>query len=233
MNILEFAAEVVFLSASGVLAPGPLFFANLIYGIKQGSRAGFKIALGHTIVEFPLIFLLALGLFGFSSIILSNESLRVIGLVGAAAIIFFSISQISDIIKRRKRRRVGKDNNNYNNSNPIFKINIIKRRLERPLIIGIVFSALNPFFLVWWLTVGLKLISDSVYLFNTIVAGAIFLFSFHIWMDYAWLGATSYMIYKGRSILKVKFYHIFVFSISMILASYGIYLIISNMFLMD
>jgi hypothetical protein len=75
----------------------------------------------------------------------------------------------------------------------------------------------------------LKLISDSVYLFDTIVAGAIFLFSFHIWMDYAWLGATSYMIYKGRSILKARFYYIFLFSISIILASYGVNTIIANM----
>jgi threonine/homoserine/homoserine lactone efflux protein len=227
MNVLEFAVEVIFLSVSGVLSPGPLFFANLIYGSKQGFHAGIKIALGHTIVEFLLILLLALGLFGFSSIILSNESLRVIGLVGGAAIIFFSLSQINGIIKRR--RRVGEDINNYNNSNDIFKINTIKRRLDEPLIIGLVFSILNPFFLVWWLTVGLKLISDSVYLFDTIVAGAIFLFSFHIWMDYAWLGATSYMIYKGRSILKARFYYIFLFSISIILASYGVNIIIANM----
>jgi threonine/homoserine/homoserine lactone efflux protein len=227
MNVLEFAVEVIFLSVSGVLSPGPLFFANLIYGSKQGFHAGIKIALGHTIVEFLLILLLALGLFGFSSIILSNESLRVIGLIGGAAIIFFSLSQINGIIKRR--RRVGEDINNYNNNNDIFKINTIKRRLDEPLIIGLVFSILNPFFLVWWLTVGLKLISDSVYLFDTIVAGAIFLFSFHIWMDYAWLGATSYMIYKGRSILKARFYYIFLFSISIILASYGVNIIIANM----
>jgi threonine/homoserine/homoserine lactone efflux protein len=227
MNVLEFAVEVIFLSVSGVLSPGPLFFANLIYGSKQGFHAGIKIALGHTIVEFLLILLLALGLFGFSSIILSNESLRVIGLIGGAAIIFFSLSQINGIIKRR--RRVGEDINSYNNSNDIFKINTIKRRLDEPVIIGLVFSILNPFFLVWWLTVGLKLISDSVYLFDTIVAGAIFLFSFHIWMDYAWLGATSYMIYKGRSILKARFYYIFLFSISIILASYGVNIIIANM----
>jgi threonine/homoserine/homoserine lactone efflux protein len=228
MNVLEFAVEVIFLSASGVLSPGPLFFANLIYGSKQGFHAGIKIALGHTIVEFLLILLLALGLFEFSSIILSNETLRVIGLVGGAAIIFFSLSQINSIIKKR-RRRVSEDINNYNNNNEIFKINTIKRRLDETFIIGLVFSILNPFFIAWWLTVGLKLISDSVYLFDTIVAGAIFLFSFHIWMDYAWLGATSYMIYKGRSILKARFYYIFLFSISIILASYGVNIIIANM----
>jgi hypothetical protein len=69
MNILEFAGEVILLSASGVLSPGPLFFTNLIYGIRQGAHAGIKIAYGHTIVELPLITILALGMSKFSSLV--------------------------------------------------------------------------------------------------------------------------------------------------------------------
>jgi threonine/homoserine/homoserine lactone efflux protein len=69
MMIIEFSAEVVLLSASGVLSPGPLFLANLIYGSKGGLHSGIKIALGHTIVELPLIILLALGIFEYSSYI--------------------------------------------------------------------------------------------------------------------------------------------------------------------
>ena len=102
MNILDFAAQVIFMSVSGVLAPGPLFFANLIYGSKLGFHSGIKIASGHTIVELTLIILLALGIFGFSSFTSTNESIRIIGLIGGTAIICFSISQISNIIKGRQ-----------------------------------------------------------------------------------------------------------------------------------
>jgi hypothetical protein len=102
MNILDFAAQVIFISVSGVLAPGPLFFANLIYGSKLGFHSGIKIASGHTIVELTLIILLALGIFGFSSFTSTNESIRIIGLIGGTAIICFSISQISNIIKGRQ-----------------------------------------------------------------------------------------------------------------------------------
>jgi hypothetical protein len=102
MNIPDFAAQVIFISVSGVLAPGPLFFANLIYGSKLGFHSGIKIASGHTIVELTLIILLALGIFGFSSFTSTNESIRIIGLIGGTAIICFSISQISNIIKGRQ-----------------------------------------------------------------------------------------------------------------------------------
>ena len=62
-DIFGFAIMVIVISASGVMSPGPLFSANIIYGIKEGKTAGLKIAIGHTIVEFPLIILLGTGIF--------------------------------------------------------------------------------------------------------------------------------------------------------------------------
>ena len=229
MNIIDFAAQIIFVSTSGVLSPGPLFFANLIYGSKQGFSSGVKIALGHTIVELPLIILLGLGLLGFSFFTLTKESIRIIGLVGGIAIIFFSMSQINNTMKRRiDADRVSSKHNGSNNY--LFKISNKGKRLEGPLILGLTFTALNPFFIVWWLTVGLKLISDSVYLFG-IVEGILILFSLHIWMDYAWLAVTAYLASKGRLILKERLYQYFLLSVSFMLAFYGSYLIVENILL--
>lgn len=229
MNFIDFAAQIIFISVSGVLSPGPLFFANLIYGSKQGFSSGIKIASGHAIVELPLIILLGLGIFGFSSFTIANESIRIIGLIGGIAIIFFSIFQINNTIKRRID--VGSiDSKNNSSDNYLFKISNKGKRLEGPLILGLTFTALNPFFIVWWLTVGLKLISDSVYLFG-IIEGILILFSLHIWMDYTWLAVTAYLVSKGRSILKERLYQYFLLSVSFVLASYGFYLIVENILL--
>ena len=229
MNIIDFAAQIIFISTSGVLSPGPLFFANLIYGSKQGFSSGVKIAAGHTIVELPLVILLGLGLFGFSFFTLTNESIRIIGLVGGIAIIFFSMSQINNTMKRRIK--VGSvSSKNYSSNNCLFKISNKGKRLNGPLILGLTFTALNPFFIVWWLTVGLKLISDSVYLFG-IVEGILILFSLHIWMDYAWLAVTAYLASKSRLILKERLYRYFLLSVSFMLAFYGSYLIVENILL--
>jgi threonine/homoserine/homoserine lactone efflux protein len=229
MNIIDFAAQIIFISISGVLSPGPLFFANLIYGSKQGFSSGVKIALGHTIVELPLVILLGLGLFRFPFFTLTNESIRIIGLVGGIAIIFFSISQINNTMKRRLDGGSINSKNNSSN-NYLFKISNKGKRLKGPLILGLTFTALNPFFIVWWLTVGLKLISDSVYLFG-IVEGILILFSLHIWMDYAWLAFTAYLSSKGRLILKERLYQYFLLSVSFMLAFYGSHLIVENILL--
>ena len=60
-EIIAFAVTVVIISSSGVMSPGPLFAANVTYGLRQGAKAGLKMAYGHTVVEFPLILLLGLG----------------------------------------------------------------------------------------------------------------------------------------------------------------------------
>jgi threonine/homoserine/homoserine lactone efflux protein len=221
MNILEFAGEVILLSTSGVLSPGPLFYINLIYGSRGGIHVGIKIASGHTIVELPLIIILALSVSKLSSLyFIDSENLKIISLIGGVSITVFSLIQIRSIIKRKVAVYVDATSNKKCFSK-------IKRKTNGPIILGIFFTALNPFFLVWWSSVGLKLISDSIFSFG-IVLGVIFTFFFHIWMDYAWLAVTSYMISKGTLILKAKFYNVLLFILGILLALSGLYLIVVN-----
>jgi threonine/homoserine/homoserine lactone efflux protein len=91
-----------------------------------------------------------------------------------------------------------------------------------------VFSALNPFFLAWWLTVGLKLISDSISSFG-VLSGTLSLFSFHIWMDYAWLTLVSYLVFKGISVVRSKYYRMLLLILSVMFGFYGLYWIIINL----
>ena len=219
MNTFEFAIEVVFLSASGVLSPGPLFFANLIYGSRQGFLGGIKMASGHTIVELPIILILSFGLFHFSvTSDAHNAALKSIGLLGGIAIIIFSMLQIRSVVIREKNRSPGNliDRTKYSLSN-------------KPILNGMIFSLLNPFFIVWWFTVGLKLISDSISIFG-IVLGGLAVFIFHIWMDYVWLGGTSFLVQKGVSILDVRFYNIFLLGLSVLLVIFGLYWIVLNIY---
>ena len=190
MNPAEFAAEVVLVSASGVLSPGPLFFANIIYGSKMGITAGIKIAYGHTMVELPLIIILAFGFFAFSYVFLNNANLKIISFVGGMSMIGFAFNQIINATKGKVDNKLAYAG--FSNK-------------KGPILLGAMLSALNPFFLIWWFTIGLKLINDSIHFFG-LVNGILILFSSHIWMDYAWLITTSNLIYRGTSVLKTKFY---------------------------
>ncbi len=200
MNVLDYSIEVMALSTSGVLAPGPLFFANLAYATRHDKWSGVKVAYGHTIVELPLIIILAAGLFTFDT---AKKYANVVGLIGGIAILVFVGFQIATIIK--EKRGLG-------------KLNLADSK--SPFIVGIALSALNPFFILWWLTVGLKLISDSAAFGVTM--GIAILFVLHIWMDYAWLASTAYLASKGASVLKSKYYPILLSGLTVVLIYYGV-----------
>ena len=203
MDALDFGVQVIAVSASGVLSPGPLFFANMLYGTKDGARAGLKVAYGHTVVELPLVILLAAGLFSASAAV--REYTNVIGIVGGIGILGFASMQIVSVLRKNAGRPVdGK---------------------RRPLIAGIALTALNPFFLVWWFTVGLKLVSDSAAF--GLGGGIALLFGLHIWMDYAWLAATAYLASKGSSVIKSKYYPLLLLGLAAVLVYYGVYFIIN------
>src|SRR5918993_1377851 len=215
MSPIEFSLQVILISTSGVLSPGPLFLINLLYGTRYGSFVGLKIASGHAIVEFPLIIILSYSLYTFSSFNVSDVVFKFIGTIGGIFILFFSILQIYSILRDKK----------FNQSQGITNT---KFNIRNPILVGFIFTILNPFFLVWWFTIGSKLISDSVINFG-ILEGISIIFLSHIWMDYFWLWFTSFMINKGKSIIKEKVYRIFVFTISVILGIYGFYLLFMSL----
>lgn len=208
MNVLDFGIEVIALSASGVLAPGPLFFANLVYGARHDKWSGIKVAYGHTVVELPLIIILAAGLFTFDA---AKKNAGTLGLIGGVAILAFAGLQIANIIKEKR----GYETPRIADS-------------KSPFIVGVALSALNPFFLLWWFTAGLKLIADSAAF--GVVSGVVILFAFHIWMDYVWLAGTAYFASRGAFFLKSKYYLVLLLGLAVVLMYYGISFVLEATF---
>ena len=196
-NILEFALIVTIISASGVMSPGPLFAANITHGLKNGTKAGIKIAIGHSLVEFPLVILLGIGIL---SMEVFPEFRTIISILGAITLFVFAFLQIKTILNKNKK--------------------ISTKLKQGPIITGILLSGLNPFFIIWWLTIGLKLISDAMAIWA--FAGILVVFVLHIWMDFVWLGATAFLISKSKKIISNTNYKIIVLGLSGILIYFGI-----------
>jgi len=197
VQILEFAVLVIVISASGVMAPGPLFAATVSYGLREGTRAGFKMAIGHTIVELPLVILLGIGVFSLESF---PEFRTIISIFGAITLFVFAAIQIRTILRKKEI--------------------VLSNRKQGPLIAGIVLSALNPFFIIWWLAIGFKLISDAMVMWSSV--GILIVFVLHIWMDFVWLGSVSFLASKSSKILSNKNYKILMIGLSLMLIYFGI-----------
>ena len=196
-QIAEFAIIVIAISASGVMAPGPLFAANVSYGLREGTKSGIKMAIGHSIVEFPLVVLLGIGVF---SLEIFPEFRTIISIFGAITLFVFASLQIRTILQNKEK----------NESKP----------KHGPLITGIALSALNPFFIIWWLTIGFKLISDAMLIWA--FSGILVVFFLHIWMDFVWLGGVSFLASKSTRILSNRNYKILMIGLSLMLIYFGI-----------
>jgi threonine/homoserine/homoserine lactone efflux protein len=196
-QLLGFAIVVIVISASGVLSPGPLFTANIFYGLKGGAKAGLKMAYGHTLVEFPLVILLGLGAFSLEAI---PEFRTYIAIIGAVGLFVFAGIQLKQIFK-----------------NSVEPINGPK---HGPFLAGILLSAFNPFFIIWWLTIGLKLISDSLIFWS--FWGILIMFLLHIWMDYVWLTSTALVSSRISKILSNRNFKVLVVGLSVVLVYFGI-----------
>ena len=196
-QLLGFAIVVIVISASGVLSPGPLFTANIFYGLKGGAKAGLKMAYGHTLVELPLVILLGLGAFSLEAI---PEFRTYIGIIGALGLFVFAGIQLKQIFKNSLEPTNGPKHG--------------------PFLAGILLSALNPFFIVWWLTIGFKLISDALIYWS--FWGILIMFLLHIWMDYVWLSSTALVSSRISKILSNRNFKVLVVGLSVVLVYFGI-----------
>ena len=87
-------------------------------------------------------------------------------------------------------------------------------------VIGIIVVTSPFIFIIWWLTVGLKLITESIELWGFL--GIIILFLFHIWMDYVWLYIVAFFASKSRNFLSNRNYKILVISLAIVLIYFGL-----------
>jgi len=210
MMLLDIGVQIILVSISGVFSPGPLFFVNLVLSKHGGFWSGIKIAIGHTIVELPVIILYSIPIIIFSSLNVTFSIIRIISFVGGISLIAFGILYVVKTLTKD-------DNHPY----------IIKRpAIRNPVLVGIIFMGANPFFFLWWFSVGFKLIADSVVSLGY-PFGVVFLFLVHIWLDYAWLGFSSFLASRGIKLINLHYHKLMIVLLTVPLFYYGINFIIS------
>ncbi|MEM2182418.1 MAG: LysE family transporter [Nitrososphaerota archaeon] len=196
---------IILVSASGALFPGPLFIATVLQGLRQGAKAGLMIATGHIIVEFLLVLIIAAGV---TMILIYSQLSVIITIIGSLALIVFGSMQVVSVLRKKNSDVVSKDAGLMQNS----------------LFIGLLFTSLNPAFITWWFTIGLKLVLDAFVLASWL--GILIMFFSHIWMDYAWLTFVSYTAGKGGERILKKWTRPIVVILSALLIVLGISLLL-------
>ncbi|MFC1512031.1 LysE family transporter, partial [Candidatus Latescibacterota bacterium] len=158
-----FLIQVVIISLTGVMAPGPISAATVGTGTRS-PHAGALVAVGHGIIEFPLMVFVY---FGLGDILREPAVRSVIFFLGGLFLLFMGADMLRSI------RRAGKFGSTSTSG---------------PLAAGILLSMGNAYFLLWWVTVGASLITKAVAFGLT----GILAFAVVHWLcDFIWLYALS------------------------------------------
>jgi len=196
--MLPILLSVVVISFSGVMAPGPMFAVTLAKSYKS-PWAGTQIALGHAVIEVPLILLIY---FGFAQFFQDNIVRLVLSVLGSGMIIWLGISMFRARVEVTQK---GKDLP-YN-----------------AFTAGILTSVFNPFFLVWWATIGSMLIM-RILDFGTV--GLIVFVIVHWLCDLIWLSLVSNVIYRTHALWGRRIQEWLFIACSLLLVGFGIWFLI-------
>lgn len=188
------------LALSGALMPGPLFTITITESARRGFVAGPLLMTGHAILELALVAAILHGLGRFLELPIV---LGTIGLIGGSLLVYFGIDMM---------RAAGHLSLSTASKTPSHGY------AKHPLVLGILTSLANPYWTLWWATIGLGyLVAAKRFGFLGIVC----FFLGHIAADFAWYSLVSFSISRGKSFLSDKGYRGLVRACGTILLCFG------------
>jgi threonine/homoserine/homoserine lactone efflux protein len=187
------------ISLSGVMIPGPLTAATIAKGYRE-QNAGIFIALGHVVIELPLM---ALIYFGFAQFFASPTVKMVIGVAGGLMLIFMGL-----MVVRGMRKNLAEAADLPYNS----------------FVTGIVMTGANPYFFLWWATIGIALIVTAA---EFGIWGLVAFAVVHWSCDLVWEQVVSMSVFRTRHLWTRKV-QLIVFGIcALALVGFGVWFCVS------
>jgi threonine/homoserine/homoserine lactone efflux protein len=195
-EILEMVVMAFLIGLTGALAPGPTLVATVNSSLKTGWGAGPKIAAGHAVVELVLFLLIIFGLAA-----AAEQYSHYIALAGGLALVAFGLLTMKG---SHSASLISNEKNNAGNA----------------YLAGVVTSAANPYFWIWWLSVGSALVIDG--LRGGLIMAGFFMIG-HWGADFGWYTLVSTSLDKGRSILSETNYRRILAVCGAFLVLFGLY----------
>jgi threonine/homoserine/homoserine lactone efflux protein len=170
------------IALSGALMPGPLLTATISESSRRGFITGPLMIAGHAILELGLVIALLLGLAPFLQ---KPVVFAATAVIGSAILLWMSFGMFRSL--------------------PSLHLSFTaeEKRGTHPLASGILLSAANPYWIIWWATIGLGYI---IYSSQFGFWGIVFFFAGHILADLVWYSFISAAVAGGRRFLTDRIY---------------------------
>ena len=169
--------DTLVVTPSGALSPGMLSAAAVAVGAYLGALGGLAVALGHMVFELPYVGALVYWAERLESLLRRVE--RPLALLTLAFAAYFAYGLAASALEV-----LGGGSAVEASGWP----SLFTSGLLGAVAAGVVFTGGNPYFLAWWLTIGMPLVRGAA---RYGARGFAAMYSAHVWMDYAWLALLA------------------------------------------
>lgn len=192
---------------SGAMMPGPMLGITIDGSIKNGYKVGPLMVFGHGILELSLIAVMLIGLKDF----FSNLTVAgVIGIFGGAFLGWMGF----DMVKSSIKKTVSLNTQNGKNS-----------KGKNFILAGLIVSASNPYFILWWATTGIESMRQA---YTLGLLGILFFFAGHIFADFTWYSAISITFASGKKLISDNVYRWIILFLGFFIIIFSAYFIIGG-----
>lgn len=205
MSIITIFATAFLMAFSGAIMPGPLLTVNIHETYHRGFIAGPLLILGHGILELVLLIGLILGL---DRVLKTPIFQNSIAIIGGVVLLWMAWGMLKDSWKGNISIDLEDKNKGGRSLNPI--------------VAGIVVSISNPYWSVWWATIGLTYVTQAI---QKGVGALIAFYIGHILADLLWYSGISFAVVSGRRILSDKIYRYIIMVCGLFLVFLALYFI--------
>ncbi|MRR16531.1 MAG: lysine transporter LysE [Deltaproteobacteria bacterium] len=195
-----FASSFV-IALSGALMPGPLLTATISESSRRGFVAGPLLIGGHAVLELALVAALLAGLAPFLQL---PAVFAATALIGSLILLRMALGMFRSLPQLRL---------NWEGDTG---------RLNHPVISGILMSISNPYWIIWWATIGLGYI---LYSRGFGFWGIAFFLAGHILADLAWYSLIAAAVAGGKHFLTDRLYRGLIACCAVFLVGFAVYFI--------
>ena len=207
MEVLVIASTSFLVGLSGALMPGPLLTLDITEAARRGFWAGPLLTVGHGAVEGAVVVALVLGLGGLLSTPVVGAA---IGIVGGLVLIWLAQGMVRGALFGELS---------------LGSVSSSGGLRAGPAVAGALVSVSNPYWVVWWATVGVS------YLAWSLAQGGVGLVAFfggHIMADLSWYSLVAALIAGGRRLIRDGVYKGLLVACGIVLAGLGVYFVVDG-----
>jgi len=186
------------IALSGALMPGPLLTVTIGESARRGASAGPLLIVGHVILEGALVILVLSGL---SAFMLRPGFMLASFLLGGMILVTMGCVMIRD-----------------SKTADLESVTKAEGRGGNLLLLGILGSISNPYWIIWWATVGLGYLVAAI---KFGIPGVAAFFAGHIAADFAWYTLVSVAVARGRSLFSRRGYGRMILCCGLFLLCFG------------